>query len=440
MSLQCSFGDVCYLNLSGHVTSCGLAGSRSKPQGSWEIEVKYAALREWEQNILDSAIVALRQNSPLQEQSLVKISLAKDTLAMEAASLALHKDRSCVDWTSVPRQSCSHASKILGWGSYLPDQEVTNRDLTNLMGPQGYKNVGEVIEALTGIQSRRYAATEFYPSDLATLAAREALAQAAMDPKDLDVILFFGISRDFHEPATANVVQEKLGAKNAYAYDLANACNGFVTAVDTLDSLIASGRCENGLVVTGELISPYIDWNPKTRQDFKLCLFGYTIGDAGGAAVLSRTRPGENRGIKARWFSSNGSHWRLALAGELAGANPHNKYFRSNGKELEDASMMIMHAGLKGITNLLGWEMEDIALVIPHQIPTSMLENVYNKRVGIPLEKLHWTFPRYGNLATASMPVAMCDALNSQKVKPGDKVLLAGGAAGFSAGYIGLVV
>lgn len=440
MTLQCTFGDVCYLNLSGRVTSCLPASGDKNPSGSFEIGIKFSRIQEWEQNILNSAIAELRQNPVLQKQSILKISLAKDALAIEAASLALRKDRPLTDWTPIPRHPCAHASKIIGWGSYLPDFEVTNQDITNLVVSQGYKNVGEVIEKLTGIKSRRYTTTERYPSDLATLAAREALKNAGMEPSDLDVIVFFGISRDFHEPATANVVQEKLGAKHAYVYDLANACNGFITAVDALDSMIASGRCENGLVVTGELISPYIDWNPRTRQDFKLCIFGFTIGDSGGAAVLTRIKPGEERGIKARWFSSDGSHWRLALAGELAGANANNKFFRSRGKELEDTSITIMPSGFREITQMLGWTISDIDLVIPHQIPISMLENTYHKAVGIPLDKLHWTFPKYGNLATASMPVAMCDALNMRKVKPGDKVLLAGGAAGFSAGYIGLVV
>ncbi len=440
ISLQCSFGDVCYLTLSGQVTSCSPAPPTTEPPKSFEIAIKFSAIRDWEQNILNSAILELRENPLLQEQSLLKISLAKDILAIEAASLALRKNRPFTDRTPISRQPCSHASKIIGWGSYLPDMEVTNQDITKMVMPPGYKNVGEVIAALTGIKSRRYATTERYPSDLATLAAREALKNAGLDPKDLDVIIFFGISRDFHEPATANVVQEKLGAKNAYVYDLANACNGFITAVDTLDSMITSGRCENGLVVTGELISPYIDWNPQTKSDFKLCMFGFTIGDSGGAAVLSRTKPGDEQGIKARWFSSDGSQWRLALAGDLAGANANDKFFRSKGKEMEDLSITVMPIGFQEITQELGWKMADIDLVIPHQIPLSILENTYHKAVGIPIEKLHWTFPKYGNLATASMPVAMCDALNTQKVRPGDKVLLAGGAAGFSAGYIGLVV
>ena len=261
-----------------------------------------------------------------------------------------------------------------------------------------------------------------------------------MDPADLDVIIFFGISRDFDEPATANVVQEKIGAKNAYVFDMANACNGFVTAVDTLDSMIASGRCENGIVVTGELVSPYIDWSPKTRKDLKLSVFGYTIGDAGGAAVLSRAHLGDERGIRARWFSSEGSYWRLALAGSLEGANENNKFFRAHGQALEEASIKFMPQGFREIRELLGWKMDDIDLVIPHQIPTSIVQNLYHKSLGIPYDKLYWTFPRFGNIATASMPVAVCDAIKEGKAKSNQKVVLIGGGAGFTTGILGLVL
>jgi 3-oxoacyl-[acyl-carrier-protein] synthase-3 len=256
---------------------------------------------------------------------------------------------------------------------------------------------------------------------------------------DLDVIIFFGISRDFDEPATANVLQEKIGATRSYVFDIGNACNGFVTAVDLLDSLIASGRCETGLVATGELISPYIDWNPRSREDFKHSIFSYTIGDAGGAAVLSRIDRGEERGIRGRWFLNDGSFWRLAIAGQMPGANPFDKFFKSKGMELELASIQRTPSGVKELLDLLQWGVDDVDLVIPHQIPVSIQQNLYQKALGFPPEKLYWTFPQYGNNATASMPVAVCQAVRDGRLKQGDKVLLLGAAAGYSAGVVALI-
>ena len=438
LRLRFCVGGTAYLHLVGQVIFC--RPSSSGAATGYVSGIKFAALREWDRALLVSAIVELTTHGDTLGQSFLSVHISEDSLGLEAAGIAVHTSRALEDWSIPPRRSCMHAAKITGWGSYLPEQEISNQEISARVNAPGYKNVGEVIETLTGIKSRRYENPERYPSDLAAAAAMEALNNAGMDATDLDVIIFFGISRDFHEPATANVVQEKIGAKNAYVYDLANACNGFITAVDTLDSMIASGRCENGLVVTGELISPYIDWDPKTKKDFRLSIFSYTIGDSGGAAVLSRVRPEEKRGIQARWFLSAGSHWRLALAGELKGANAHNKYFKSEGREMETLSYDYMPIGFQEITRLLGWSMADIDLVIPHQIPVSILENTYHKAVGIPLEKLYWTFPKYGNLATASMPVAMCEAMKHGRVRLGDKVLFAGGAAGFSAGYIGVIV
>ncbi|MGH7256160.1 MAG: PilZ domain-containing protein, partial [Nitrospirales bacterium] len=283
LSLQCSFGEICYLTISGQVRYCK-EDLESHP-GLFLIGVKFSALREWEQNILSSAIRELRENPETKARSFFKVTFAEDQLALEAARAVVHRRPQLPD---IGHGTSKHCSKIVGWGSYLPDTEISNEEISARLLPLGYKNVGETIENLTGLKARRFASSERYPSDLAVLAAQDALRHAKIHPKDLDVIIFFGISRDFHEPATANVLQDKLGASKAYAYDLANACNGFVTAVDTLDSMIASGRCETGLVVTGELISPYIDWSPKTKKDLKLSMFGYTIGDAGGAAVLTK--------------------------------------------------------------------------------------------------------------------------------------------------------
>lgn len=438
VTLQFSFGEnLCYLNISGQVVFCRKVENGDSPLHA--IGIKFSAVRDFEQTILTSAVQELKRNTAIQEKSLLNINVFKDSMAIEAADFNILIPRTLEEDPDTTQWSCIHASKIVGWGSYLPSKEITNQDISAKVRANGCKNVGEVVEALTGIKSRRYADPKLYPSDLAAMAAKDALNNAGMDPRDLDVIIFCGIATDFDEPATANVVQEKIGAKNAYVFDLRNACNGFVTAIDALDAMIAAGRGENGIVVTGELISPYIDWEPKTKKDFKLSVFGYTIGDSGGAAVLTRVKTGEERGIRARWFSSEGSYWRLALAGKLEGANADNKFFRSQGSELEKTSIEYMPRGFEEILKMLNWDMSEIDAVIPHQIPASIYENVYHKALGIPYDKLVWTFPEYGNLATASMPVAICEAINTERIKSGDKILLAGGAAGFTTGFIGLI-
>ncbi len=438
MALKFSFGrDVCHLNVSGQVAFC--RSTENNGSNRHAIGIKFAGVRDFEKKILISAIQELKQSPETQEKSLLNILVSTDTLAQKAADFSIRTPKTFEERPGVVRKSCVHASKIIGWGSYHPRREITAEDITAYVQNKKFKNVGKVVEALTGIKSRRYDSPDKFPSDLAAEASLEALKNAGMDASDLDVIIFFGISRDFDEPATANVLQEKIGATKSYVFDIGNACNGFVTAVDILDSLIASGRCETGLVATGELISPYIDWAPRSKEDFKHSIFSYTIGDAGGAAVLTRVNRGEDRGIRARWFLNDGSHWRLAIAGTLPGANPYDKFFKSKGLELELISLEYMPIGLKEILALLGWNLEDVDLVIPHQIPISIQENVYQKVLGIPKDKLIWTFQQHGNNATASMPVAICEALKQGRVEEGDKVLLLGGAAGYSVGMIGVI-
>jgi 3-oxoacyl-[acyl-carrier-protein] synthase-3 len=438
MALKFSFGEhLCYLHISGQVVFC----RTSVGDGSTlhAIGIKFSGIRDFEKKILTSAIEELKHSPATQEKSLLNILVSQDTLVHEFVDFSLRIPRSFEEVPGTIHKSCIHASKIIGWGSYLPRQEITAEDISIRVKAGDYKNVGKVVEMLTGIKSRRYDSPDKFPSDLAAEASAEALKNAGVDARDLDVIIFFGISRDFDEPATANVLQEKIGATKSYAFDIANACNGFVTAVDLLDSFIASGRCETGLVATGELISPYIDWAPRSKEDFKHTIFSYTIGDAGGAAVLTRVNRGEERGIRARWFVNDGSHWRLAIAGTIPGVNPYDKFFKSKGAELELASIKCTPVGVQEILDLLQWTVEDIDLVIPHQIPISIQQNLYHKALGFPDEKLFWTFPKYGNNATASMPVAVCEALKEGRVKQGDKVLLVGAAAGYSAGIIGLV-
>lgn len=439
ITAQFSFGEsFCYLNIVGQVVFCSPRGNNGSSQNV--VGIKFSAIRDIDQKILSTAIQALRETPATEGKSSVSIVVAKDNLAPRVMDFPLKTSKSLKETvTPAVRKSTVHASKIIGWGSYLPPQEITAEDINKRFNAEGYKNVGAVVEMLTGVKSRRYASSELYPSDLAAMAANDALNESGMNAKDLDVIVYCGIAKDFDEPATAIVVQDKIGAKNAYAFDVVNACNGFVTAVDILDAMIASGRCENGIVVTGEKVSIAIDWKPKTKNDFKLCVFSYTIGDAGGAAILSRVSPNEHRGIRARWFSSTSEHWRLALAGTLEGANEYDKFFRSQGLELEAAAIKLAPKGLEEIMQMLNWNLEDISLVIPHQIPSTFTDNLYHKAMGIPYDKLMWTFPHYGNIATASMPVAMREAIRTRKIKPEEKILLAGIAAGFSVGLIGLI-
>ena len=436
LALQCTFGELCYLNFSAQVVFCQPVNRASK--NDFSLGIKFSAIRDWEEKILGSAIQELKHGGAQLEKSLLTVHLTEDTMALKASDWYAQTKATSVQTPRTIRRSCIHSSKIIGWGSYLPPAEITNKHINSFLNVKGKPTrYGEVVGNLTGIQSRRYAASEIYPSDLAVEASLIAFKNAGIDPKDVEVIISCGIARDVEEPATANIIQEKLGAHNAYCFDLANACNGFVSAIDVLDSFIASGRCEIGLVTGGEVISQYVNWDPETRDELRLSTMGYTLGDGGGAAVLTRVTAGDQRGLKASWFLSDSSYWRAAVVPLM---NSSKRLFMSNGVEIERAALEYVPTGVEETMRMLEWDVDDIDLIIPHQVASHIIDNLFYKTLHMPPEKVYWSFPRHGNVGAASIPVALCEALNEGRAKIGDKVLLVGGSGGFGVGIIGLVL
>lgn len=331
------------------------------------------------------------------------------------------------------------ASYIAGIGSCLPERVVTSREIEERVGfreklglPRG------TIERLSGIRERRHVEPGVGPSDLAAQAGWEALKDAGLTPDEVEVLIFAACSHDLMEPATANIVQEKLGAVNAEVFDLKNACNSFLNALDVLDAFIASKRCRIGLVVSGEVISCYIDWAVTQKKDLERKFSGLTLGDGAGAAVV-RPVNGDGRSIVSIGFSSRGSEWRLAVVeagGSLKTGEKMLFYSDSEklmGLALEEVSPLLSHAIAES-----GWTPDDVDLIIPHQASVDIIRKIA-ERIGVPFERCMITIDRYGNTGAASIPIALCEARREGRLKPGSKVLLAGGASGFSAGAITLV-
>jgi 3-oxoacyl-(acyl-carrier-protein) synthase III len=436
LSLTCSFADVAYLTLAGQVVFCAPAPDSS--DSSYSASVKFTAIRDWEHQILQSALQALKEDTASTAKSLMTLQIVEDILAIEAAEWYTRVPEPFEDRPSSIRQSCLHASKITGWGAYLPPHTVTNHDVNKLLRLKGKKTrFGDVVGALSGIRSRRYAASRCYPSDLAVEASRTALQNAGVDPKDVEVIISCGVSRDVEEPATACIIQQKLGAHKAYVFDLANACNGFISAMDVLDSFIASGRCEVGLVVVGEVISQFVTWDPKSKKELHMSAMSYTLGDGGGAVVMQRAKPNERQGIHARWFLSDSSYWRIAVVPLM---DAEKRRFKSNAAEIEQAALRYVPTGVRTVMQMLKWDYNDLDLIIPHQVSAPIIENLFFKILHVPKEKVYWSFPNHGNVGAASMPIAMHEARKEGRLQSGDKVLLVGGSGGFGAGVIGLII
>ena len=338
----------------------------------------------------------------------------------------------------------STASVVAGVGSYLPEQIITSKDIEARLGDLRYLKVGNMVENITGVKERRYSPNDMQASDLAVEAARDALEQAGISPNELDVILFTSCSRDIAEPATANIVQAKLGATRARVMDVTNACNSFLSGLEVMDALIAGGRAKVGLVVSGEKLSTVVNWDLKNTSDLEIGFAALTLGDGGGAMVITENNNHENRGILGSYFISDGKEWPLSVVMAGGTISPRNNindtYFKSDSLRLNRLAIKHVPYVVEQLAKkMTGWTSGDVDLVVPHQVSLSIAQKVARK-FNWPLEKVMMVVDRYGNTGAASTPIALREAIREGRAKKGSVVLLLGGAAGFSAGAVLLIL
>jgi 3-oxoacyl-[acyl-carrier-protein] synthase-3 len=332
-------------------------------------------------------------------------------------------------------------SIIVGTGHYLPDRVVTSEEIETKMKLQlDFVFPRGSIENLCGVKERRYVANDFHPSDAAYEASEMALEQAGVKPKELDVIVFGACTKDIAEPATANILQEKLKASNASVFDTQNACNSFVNALDVVDSLIRTGKCGTALVATGEVLSPFINWDLNTRKDMETGFAGLTLGDGGGAVVVKGTNDC-NKGIQATYFESAGALWELATVmggGTVAPRDVQASYFNSESKRLLRFAYQTIPKVIKTFSKENKVNLQEIDLVFAHQASEGIIKKVC-KALEFPYERCQNGLKYYGNTGAASIPISLSLANTKGLLKPGQKILLVGGAAGFSTGIISLI-
>lgn len=310
---------------------------------------------------------------------------------------------------------------IIGLGEYLPKKVITNRDLEKMVDTSD-----EWITTRTGIKERRLVGRGEVTSDLAVKAAQQALGDAKLKPADIDLIIVATLTPDMQLPATACFVQEKLGAKNAFCFDISAACAGFLYALTVGQHFIAAGKYKNALVIGAEVLSSVTDW-----QDRNTCIL---FGDGAGAAVLSEVKSG---GILSSYLGSDGSKTGLLLIPAGGSSNPatHESidnrmhYIKMQGNELFKLAVTIMAEAAQVALKRAGLECKDIDLVIPHQANMRIIMAMA-KKLGLPSEKIYLNIEKYGNMSAASTITALCEAAKSGRIKKGDIVLLDAFGAG----------
>ncbi|MEK6683521.1 MAG: beta-ketoacyl-ACP synthase III [Nitrospirota bacterium] len=315
-------------------------------------------------------------------------------------------------------------TRITGTGSYLPERIMTNRDIERLV-----ETTESWIVERTGIRERRIADEDEAASDLAVHAARRALEMARVDAKDLDLIIVATATPDMFFPSTACIVQDRIGARRAAAFDLSAACSGFLFALSVADQYIRNGVYRNVLIIGSEVMSRIIDWT-----DRNTCVL---FGDGAGAAVLQRTK-GEH-GVLSTHLHSDGRLWNLIqVPGGGSRIPPSSSmlterkpFIKMKGNETFKVAVRTLEEAVHETLKAAHVQPSDLSLLIPHQANFRIIKAVA-ERLGLPMEKVMINVERYGNTSAASIPIALDEAVRQGRVKDGDLLLFEAFGAGLT--------
>lgn len=315
--------------------------------------------------------------------------------------------------------------KIIGTGSFLPDQVYTNKYLETLVDTKD-----EWIQQKLGIKERRIARPEEATSDLASKAGMDATEDAGLKPDDIDLIIVATCTPDRLAPSTAAIVQDKMKAYNAAAFDIAAVCSGFLYGMSIATQYVSSGVYDNVLVIGADTMSRIIDWE---RRD---CVF---FGDGAGAAVISNGNV--NEGFQAFRLYADGKgkdHFTIPGGGSEKPASSKtikNKehFFQMNGKEVFRTATEVLPKAIKQVLEDTGLKVEDIDYMIPHQPSIGILEKTA-EIVGLPWKKVMTNMDRYANTSGGTIPILLDEVNKSGKLKNGNTILFAAVGSGWAYG------
>ena len=318
-------------------------------------------------------------------------------------------------------------ARIQGTGSFVPARVLTNVDLERMV-----ETSDAWIVERTGIRERRIVASGESCSDLAVKAAERALEAAGAAAADLDLILVATCTGDAPLPATACVLQHRLGAQRAAACDISAACSGFVYALAVGDAYVRSGY-GRVLVVGSEVMSMLMDWT-----DRGTCIL---FGDGAGAVVLGPAADGQ--GILSSHLHSDGTLWDLiCVPGGGSAAPPSEKmlaeglqYLKMKGNETFKVAVRTMEEVAREALSANGLSVEDLDLYIPHQANLRIIKAVAS-RLGLPMEKVVMNMDRYGNTSAASIPLALDEAVRGGRVREGNLILMEAFGGGLTWGSV----
>jgi 3-oxoacyl-[acyl-carrier-protein] synthase III len=314
---------------------------------------------------------------------------------------------------------------ITGIGANVPERVLTNDELSHMVATSD-----EWIVVRTGIRERRVAREDEALSDMALPAARKALERAGVDPAGLDLVIVATVTPDMAFPATAAIMADELGARDAAAYDLSAGCTGFMYGIAQAYGMLAGGVCRRALVVGGDVLSKIVDWSDRTT-----CI---VFGDGAGAVVMERVESGGFLGFELGADGAGGMQLYLPAGGSRAPTTAETvaeqgHFVHMNGREVFKFATRVLVTSAQKLLDQLGLTVDDIDLYVPHQANVRIIKHAVEK-LGIPEEKVVINVDRYGNTSSGSIPLALADAVHDRRVEKGDIVLMTGMGAGLTWG------
>ncbi len=319
---------------------------------------------------------------------------------------------------------------IIGTGSFLPEKVLTNNDLEKMV-----ETSNEWIVKRTGISERRILDDDVPAYSMGIEAAKRALENAKLKAEDIDLILFATVTQDYMTPSSACAVQGAIGATNATAFDINAACTGFIYAMVVAQQFIATGMYKKALVIGCESLSRVIDW-----KDRNTCVL---FGDGAGAAILSEVDEGYGI-LNAYLGADGGAGMSITIPGLYISDAEKEK--RTNGKlnsiwmdgtEVFKFAVRAMSNATVRVLEELNMTVEDLQHIFPHQANTRIIDGAI-KKLGVTDDKLHYVIHKYGNISSASIPVAIDEANKEGKLKKGDNMVLVGFGGGLTWGSVAL--
>jgi 3-oxoacyl-[acyl-carrier-protein] synthase III len=315
-------------------------------------------------------------------------------------------------------------AEIKSFGRYLPKTIITNNDLSEIVDTDD-----EWIYSRTGIR-QRYISTNENTSELCAKVAEIIMKNAGLHADDIDIIIVATMTPDYLCPSTASIVQGKIGAKNAFAFDINSACSGFVFAISVAEKYIRSGCYKNAIVVGGEVLSKLVDYKDRTT-----CVL---FGDGAAGVFIQKS---ETNCFIAEDLRSDGSKYKTLTARNIpvnnlrSTADAENQFLKMDGKSIYDFAIKNIPKSINDVLYKAEQDLNDVKYIVLHQANYRISASIA-KKMKIPMDKFYTNMDKYGNTSSASIPIALSEMHDLGMLEKGDKIIISGFGAGLTWGSI----